>query len=306
MGMSTPAFLTLEPAFLSVLSGPDQRAGILFYLLGGRSATVLSGKTGGMALREPLLGPAQFSVVIFPFIRYNIFDKERKFVGYLTVWYHIFRIRRRTMSNYVISISREFGSGGRLIGKRLAAQLGIPCYDRTIIQKTAEKSGLSPDFIARAEERARSRFHLSITPIGIGVPAFAHQGVPVSHQAFFAQADVIRELADEGPCVIVGRCSDYVLGDRPECLKVFVHADLPSRVTRCVEEYHIPSDDMERRVIQMDRGRANYYNYYTGHTWGDMRRYDLTLNSSTSGIAGAVELICALVRARAAVDAQQG
>ena len=157
------------------------------------------------------------------------------------------------MSNYVISISREFGSGGRLIGKQLAARLGIPCYDRTLILKTAEKSGLSPDFIARAEERARSRFHLSITPIGIGTPAFAHQGVPVSHQAFFAQADVIRELADEGPCVIVGRCSDYVLGDRPECLKVFVHADLPSRVTRCVEEYHIPSDDMERRIIQMDR-----------------------------------------------------
>ena len=207
------------------------------------------------------------------------------------------------MSNYVISISREFGSGGRLIGKRLAAHLGIPCYDRTIIQKTSEKSGLSPDFIARAEERARSRFHLSIAPIGIGVPAFANQGVPVSHQAFFAQAEVIRELADEGPCVIVGRCSDYVLGERPECLKVFVHADLPSRVERCVEEYHIPSDDMERRILQMDRGRANYYNYYTGHTWGDMRRYDLTLNSTTTGIQGAVELIAALTKARAAQDA---
>ena len=148
------------------------------------------------------------------------------------------------MSNYVISISREFGSGGRLIGKRLAAQLGIPCYDRTIIQKTAEKSGLSPDFIACAGGSARM---------------------------------------SEGLCP---RRS-------------------ASRVTRCVEEYHIPSDDMERRIIQMDRGRANYYNYYTGHTWGDMRRYDLTLNSSTSGIAGAVELICALVRSRAAVDAQQ-
>ena len=88
------------------------------------------------------------------------------------------------MSNYVISISREFGSGGRLIGKRLAARLGIPCYDRTIIQKTSEKSGLSPDFIARAEERARSRFHLSIAPIGIGHTTFPHHGVPVSHQAF--------------------------------------------------------------------------------------------------------------------------
>ena len=202
------------------------------------------------------------------------------------------------MSNYVISISREFGSGGRLIGKRLAAHLDIPCYDRTIIQKTAEKSGLSPDFIARAEERARSRFHLSIAPIGIGTPTLASQGVPVSHQAFFAQAEVIRELADAGPCVIVGRCSDYVLSEHPACLKVFVHADLPRRIQRCVEEYHIPSDDMERRIVQMDRGRANYYNYYTGHTWGDMRRYDLTLNSTTTGVDGAVELIAALAKAR--------
>ena len=163
------------------------------------------------------------------------------------------------VSNYVISISREFGSGGRLIGKRLAARLGIPCYDRTIIQKTSEKSGLSPDFIARA---------------------------------------------DEGPCVIVGRCSDYVLGERPECLKVFVHADMASRVERCVEEYHIPSDDMERRIVQMDKGRANYYNYYTGHIWGDMRRYDLTLNSGMIGVEGAVELIVTLVKARSAQDAQ--
>lgn len=209
------------------------------------------------------------------------------------------------MNHYVISISREFGSGGRLIGKRLAAQLGIPCYDRSLIQKTSEKSGLSPEFIARAEERARSRFHLSITPIGIGTTAFAHQGVPVSHQAFFAQAEVIRELADAGPCVIVGRCSDYILGERPNCIKVFVHADLDRRVRRCVEEYHIPSNDMERLVVQMDRGRANYYNFYTGHTWGEMRRYDLTVNSSAVGIQGSVDLIAATIRAKEAMDAEK-
>ena len=242
-------------------------------------------------------------VVIFETIRYNIINIEiHSIFACVNSGQSLLHKEAHFMSNYVISISREFGSGGRLIGKRLAAHLGIPCYDRTIIQKTAEKSGLSPDFIARAEERARSRFHLSIAPIGIGTPAFAHQGVPVSHQAFFAQAEVIRELANEGPCVIVGRCSDYVLGERPECLKVFVYADLPSRIQRCVEEYHIPSDDMEKRIIQMDRGRSNYYNYYTGHTWGDMRRYDLTLNSSTTGIEGAVELISTLVKARAALD----
>ena len=196
------------------------------------------------------------------------------------------------MNNYVISISREFGSGGRMIGKKLAARLGIPCYDRTLIQKTAEKSGLSPEFIARAEERARSRLHLPLSSMGPGVSTYTQQGVPVSLQAFFAQSEVIRELADEGPCVIVGRCSDYVLGERPECLKVFIHGDLPDRVTRCAEEYHISAPNMT------DRGRANYYNYYTGFNWGEMRRYDLTINSSVTGIEGAVELIAALVRLR--------
>jgi len=200
------------------------------------------------------------------------------------------------MDRYVISISREFGSGGRLIGKRLAALLGIPCYDRTIIRKTAERSGLSPEFIARAEERARSRFHFSFLPVGS--PALSPAAVPVGHQAFFAQAEVIRELADEGPCVIVGRCSDYVLGDRPECLKVFIHADLNSRVERCAAEYNIPMDDVERQILQTDRGRANYYNYFTGHTWGDMRRYDLAINSAVTGIDGAAELIASLVQAR--------
>ena len=200
------------------------------------------------------------------------------------------------MSNYVISISREFGSGGRLIGKQLAARLGIPCYDRTLILKTAEKSGLSPDFIARAEERARSRFHMSIAPIGIGAPTMSSHGIPVSHQAFFAQSDVIRELADQGPCVIVGRCSDYVLGERSNCLKVFIYADLADRVTRCAEEYHIETANMTERVKEIDRGRANYYNYYTGHNWGEMRQYDLTLNSSATGVDGAVELIATLVR----------
>ena len=202
------------------------------------------------------------------------------------------------MNNYVISISREFGCGGRMIGKKLAARLGIPCYDRTLIQKTAEKSGLSPDFIARAEERARSRLHLPLSSMGPGVSTYTQQGVPVSLQAFFAQSEVIRELADEGPCVIVGRCSDYVLGERPECLKVFIHGDLPDRVTRCAEEYHISAPNMTDRVKEIDRGRANYYNYYTGFNWGEMRRYDLTINSSVTGIEGAVELIAALVRLR--------
>lgn len=204
------------------------------------------------------------------------------------------------MSNYVVSISREFGSGGRLIGKKLAASLGIPCYDRTLIQKTAEKSGLSPDFIARAEEQGPQPVPPEHRPHRHRRPHLHPPGHPGQPSGIFAQADVIRELAAEGPCVIVGRCSDYILGEDPACIKVFIHADMASRIDRCVAEYHIPSDNMESRIIQMDRGRANYYNYYTGHTWGEMRRYDLTLNSSITGINGAVEMIAQLVRLRSA------
>lgn len=208
------------------------------------------------------------------------------------------------MGKYVISISREFGSGGRLVGKRLAAKIGIPCYDRTIIQKAAERSGLSPDFIARAEERARSRFHLSAAPLGVGTPAFTHQGIPVSHQAFFAQAEVIRELAAEGPCVIVGRCSDYILSEHPACLKVFVHGRMEDRIQRCITEYDLPEAGLEKHIQQTDRGRANYYNYYTGHRWGDMRQHDLTINTSTTGVDGAVDLIAAVILMRETLEGE--
>ena len=194
------------------------------------------------------------------------------------------------MSNYVISISREFGSGGRLIGKQLAARLGIPCYDRTLILKTAEKSGLSPDFIARAEERARSRFHMSIAPIGIGAPTMSSHGIPVSHQAFFAQSDVIRELADQGPCVIVGRCADYILRDDPRRLSVFVHAPLDERVRRAREEYGVQEPNLESFVLRQDKARASYYNYFATGKWGQSREYDLCVNSRM-GIAAAVATI---------------
>ena len=200
------------------------------------------------------------------------------------------------MKTRVITISREFGSGGRTVGKQTAKLLGIPCYDQEVIEKVAAESGFAKEYIKERGE---------YTPYGgwfaQALTGRSARGTSPQDDLWVIQRKVILELAEK-PCVIVGRCSDYVLGERPECLKVFVYADLPSRIARCVEDYHIPSDDMERRIIQMDRGRSNYYNYYTGHNWGDMRRYDLTLNSSTTGIEGAVELISTLVKARAALD----
>lgn len=204
------------------------------------------------------------------------------------------------MSNYVVSISREFGSGGRLIGKKLAASLGIPCYDRTLIQKTAEKSGLSPDFIARRrtgpqpvppEHRPHRHRRPHLHPPG-------HPGQP---SGIFCPGRRDPGAGGGGALRHRGPVQRLHSGGRPR-----LHQSLyPCRhgqpwIDRCVAEYHIPSDNMESRIIQMDRGRANYYNYYTGHTWGEMRRYDLTLNSSITGINGAVEMIAQLVRLRSA------
>lgn len=202
------------------------------------------------------------------------------------------------MGTCIISISREFGSGGRMIGKQLAAQLGIPCYDRTIIQKTAEKSGLSPEFIANAERNTHSRFHFHIPTIGTTTTVSAPQAPSVRQRAFIAQAQAIRELAAQGSCVIVGRCSDYILEEDPNCLKVFIHADMEERLRRCAEEYQLPEKDLRRRILETDRSRANYYGRYTGYRWGDMRRYDLTIDSGRVGVEGAVELIRHLVALR--------
>ena len=205
------------------------------------------------------------------------------------------------MEHCVISISREFGSGGLMVGELVAKRLGIPCYDREIVLKAAERSGLTPEFISQSEERAKSRFHMAVSPVGLGETYTDRHALPDGHRPFYAQADIIRELAEQGPCVIVGRCSDYILQDHANCLKIFIHADLYTRVQRCVEQYKIPAEDMERRIAGMDRDRANYYNYYTGNDWGDMRRYDLTIHSGSSGIEGAADLIEALVHLRGGV-----
>ena len=196
------------------------------------------------------------------------------------------------MSNYVISISREFGSGGRLIGKQLAQQLGIPCYDRTIIQKAAEKSGLSPDFIARAGERLRGRFRLPV-PAGGGNPAFSDQSVPASQQAFFAQSEVILELADQGPCVIVGRCAGWVLREQPHVLNVFIHADRQERLRRAVEEYGIPQDQAASVLHRFDHRRSNFYHANTGRSWREREGYHMVLDSGLLGVELCSQLLVA-------------
>ena len=188
------------------------------------------------------------------------------------------------MKNRIITISREFGSGGRTIGKRTAEALGIPCYDRELIQKLAAKSGFSEVYIEDTGESA---------PGGFLASAFSHRyGEPNNANCLWKiQYQVIIELAEQGPCVIVGRCADYILQDKADCLRVFIHADMKFRARRIVEEYGEREASPEQRLREKDKRRAAYHRFYTDMKWGHAQNYDLTLNSGTLGIDRCVDII---------------
>ena len=156
------------------------------------------------------------------------------------------------MSKRIITISREFGSGGRTIGKEVAQKLGYSYYDKELVRQVAVETGFDEKYIEQAGEYAPSKNWLSFGFAARGSQG-AMEGMSANDFLWAIQCRVIRSLAEKEPCVIVGRCSDYILGEDPACIKVFIHADMASRIDRCVAEYHIPSDNMESRIIQMDR-----------------------------------------------------
>lgn len=191
------------------------------------------------------------------------------------------------MKNRVITISREFGSGGRTIGKRVAAELGLPCYDNELLQKIAEESGFQQDYVKEAGEYSSGGFLSN---------AFSVRGA-VSNNADYLwkiQYKIITELAEKGPCVIVGRCADYILKDRADCLRVFIHADKKFRAERIVREYGERTESPEQRIRDKDKRRAAYHRFYTDMKWGHAQNYDITLNSGTLGFDKCVKTITSL------------
>ena len=188
------------------------------------------------------------------------------------------------MKNRVITISREFGSGGRTIGKKVAQALGIPCYDSELLQKIAVESGFNENYIKDAGEYA---------PSGFLSAAFSHRGFGPTNADYLweIQYKIITELAEQGPCVIVGRCADYVLRDKADCLKVFIHADMKFRAERIVKVYGEREESPEQRLKDKDKRRAAYHRFYTDMKWGHAQNYDVTLNSGTLGIDKCVEII---------------
>jgi cytidylate kinase len=201
------------------------------------------------------------------------------------------------MDDLVITIGREFGSGGRQVGEKLAEELGIAFYDKSLIHLAVAKSGLDPITIEKAEEEATSRFLFYLALGGyVSSGVFSQVNVPISDQVYFAQSKAIEELASQGSCVIIGRCANYILRDRPRSVRVFVYGTVKDRLRRIVEEYGIPREEAESKMTKMDKGRANYYQHYTDEIWGNVRSYDLAINTSFTGIDGAVSLIRTLVK----------
>ena len=196
------------------------------------------------------------------------------------------------MASKIITISREFGTGARIIGKLLAAELGFEYYDRAIIQMAAEKSGLSPDFIENNEITARKSFLFNIASTAYVSPNLSLQyTMPVNDKAYIAQSEVIREVAQKSNCVIIGRCADYVLADREKLLRVFLYGDRADRLRRIIEDYGYSPDTAESELNRVDKGRTSYYKYYTGTSWNDIRNRDISLNTSKTGIDAAVRIL---------------
>ena len=191
------------------------------------------------------------------------------------------------MKNRVITISREFGSGGRTIGKMVAQRLGIPCYDAEIIEKIAQESGYSGDYIKNEGEGAGDKWLSNL---------FSNRSMGPTNQdkIWLIQSRIITRLAEKGPCVIVGRCADYVLRDKADLLNVFIHATPEKRAERIVREYGERDASPLERIREKDRRRAAYHRFYTDLKWGRDQNYHISLDSGKLGIEKCVELIVSL------------
>ena len=190
------------------------------------------------------------------------------------------------MTKSIITIGRQYGSGGREIGKKLADQLGIPFYDNDLLDIAAKKSGICEELFQTNDEKPTSSLLYSLV-----MGSYGGDSLPFNHKIFLAQFDAIRSIADEGPCVIIGRCGDYALEDYPNLINIFIHADLKLRVKRAIENYGIESGKAEDFVLKTDKKRASYYNFYSSRKWGNLDNYDLTVDSGFLGIDNTVELI---------------
>ena len=188
------------------------------------------------------------------------------------------------MKNRIITISREFGSGGRTIGKKVAENLGIPCYDRELIHKIAQESGFAEEYIQDAGK---------YSPGGFLASALSNRSFGPTNEDYLweIQWKIITELAEKESCVIVGRCADYILRDKADCLTAFIHASMDYRADRIVRVYGEREVSPQERLRDKDKRRAAYHRFYTDMKWGDAKNYQITLDSGKLGIEQCVKIL---------------
>jgi cytidylate kinase len=206
------------------------------------------------------------------------------------------------MGKHIYTIGREFGSMGHLVGEKLAERLGIKCYDKELLQKAAKDSGFCEEIFENHDEKPASSFLYSLVMDTYSPGSYSSTpflDMPLNHKVFLAQFDAIKQIAENESCVIVGRCADYALANNPDCINIFVHADVDDRVKVVSKRMDITEHKARDLVQKTDKKRSSYYNYYTCKKWGDSRSYDLTLNTSKISVDQCVDIILAF---RAAMD----
>lgn len=195
----------------------------------------------------------------------------------------------------VITVGRQYGSGGREIGTMLAEKLGIAYYDDMLLKEAAKESGLCEDLFHSFDERPKSfLYSVAMDPYSFSMNHVMPKG-SIEQQVYLATYDTIKKLADKGPCVLIGRCADYALKDRDDVINLFITAPLENRIERVARRNGITRDEAKERIKRTDKARASYYNYYSSKDWGDAKSYDLCIDSSLLGIESTVELLEKLV-----------
>lgn len=198
------------------------------------------------------------------------------------------------MANKIYTIGREFGSGGREVGEKLAAKLGIKLYDKELLQQAAKDSGFCEEIFKNHDEKPTNSFLYSLvmdTYSVSGYSAAPFLDMPLNHKVFLAQFETIKKIAEKESCVIVGRCADYALSDNPDCINIFIHADLDVRIKNVSRNLNITENKARDIINKTDKQRASYYNYYTSKKWGDSKSYNLSLDAGKLGTDNCVEMI---------------
>lgn len=200
------------------------------------------------------------------------------------------------MNKNIITISREFGSGGRTIGRQLGEKLGIPCYDKEFIKKIADETGFAPEFVEKNGEDAPSNSIFAYLPSAFPGQSAGLGGMSIYDYLYVIQQKIILDLAEKGPCVIVGRCSDFILKDRPDALHAFIYADTAFKAERIVRLYGESENSPEERLKTKDKKRSINYKHFTAREWGDPKNYEIMLKSSAIGIDKCVDILAGICK----------